>query len=65
MKGSNFPIVHHEVFMFQLVSEFMQDQRRQMAPATFQMDSLMREMQEIEGARMVPQRGAIYIMILC
>ena len=32
-----------------------------MAPATFQMSSLMREMQEIEGARIVPQQGLSYL----
>ena len=43
----------------ELVNEFMSEQRTKMAPTSFRMDSLLREMQEIEGARhrQAPLRG--------
>lgn len=47
-----------------LVNEFLSDPRAKMAPTTFHMDSLLREMQEIEGARhrQPPQRGQRYMI---
>ena len=45
--------------MFQLVNEFLSEQKQNLAPATFNMNSLLKEMQEIEDVRMreAPQRG--------
>ena len=45
--------------MLQLVNEFLSEQKQNLAPATFNMNSLLKEMQEIEDVRMreAPQRG--------
>ncbi len=50
----------------QLVSEFLADQRKDAAPQTFQMDSLLREMHEIENRRMhhAPVTGTRRIIIM-
>ena len=49
--------------IIQLVSEFLAEPRLEMAPQTFQMDGLLREMQEIENThlRHVPQTGRFSI----
>ena len=45
--------------LIQLVNEFLSEQKQNLAPATFNMNSLLKEMQEIEDVRMreAPQRG--------
>ena len=42
-----------------MVNEFLAEPVRNMAPQTFHMDGLLREMHEIDGAQMrhAPQRG--------
>ncbi|ELT95480.1 hypothetical protein CAPTEDRAFT_220978 [Capitella teleta] len=47
-----FPKAFGEANEAELVNEFLSEQRQAVAPGTFQMDGLLREMQEIEGARM-------------
>ena len=57
------------------MNEFLSEQKQNLAPATFNMNSLLKEMQEIEDVRMreAPQRGGhklpqwkcfIYLLLL-
>ena len=50
----------------ELVNEFLSDPHAKMAPTSFRMDTLLREMQEIEGARhrQTPQRGFYFEIII-
>ena len=47
----------------ELVREFLQDPKTNMAPTSFRMDSLLREMQEIEGSRLrhAPLQGPHWV----
>lgn len=51
----------------ELVNEFVSDSRAKMAPTSFRMDSLLREMQEIDGARMrhAPLQGGYKFYFCC
>lgn len=46
------------VIVKQLVREFVATSRHQMAPTTFRMDALLREMEEVDRQKVLPQKSS-------